>query len=328
MNTLNIYSLLRLTLSTILIVSSLTIALGQRGWFPTSQIQSTGDFNAVHFVDSKRGWIAGDNGSVFYTKDGGFTWRKQHTGTSESINDIYFKDKENGYLLAANRIYFTSDGGEEWREIRRFMPEDFNGAIPELYSVRFANKKHGWIVGSISLGDKIVESLVLHTSDGGTTWERQNVPVKVELINLDFVSDERGWIVGASGTILHTRDAGKTWTLQRPGTTATIYHVDFRDKKIGWAVGENGTMLHSTDGGEVWQTLSSTLKTTFLSVKFINDKDGWAVGHGGVILRSGDSGRTWIQQESKTKKNLYALFMSKDHGWAVGGDGTVLQYDL
>ena len=39
---------------------------------------------------------------------------------------------------------------------------------------------------------------------------------------------------------------------------------------------------------------------------------------GGAILRSGDGGRTWIEQESGTKQNLYAMFMMKKNGWAVG----------
>jgi photosystem II stability/assembly factor-like uncharacterized protein len=301
---------------------------GQHGWYAIQHKQTEKDFNAVYFIDSKRGWVAGDNGLVLYTKDAGFTWTQQRTGTSESINDIYFQSKENGYLLAANRIFYTNDGGEEWREIRRFMPEDFDGAMPELYSVRFAHRKRGWIVGSISRKDTVVDSLVLYTNDGGTTWERQRIPIKTELINLDFISDDRGWIVGAAGVILHTRDGGKTWVQQRSGTDATLYHVDFRDKKIGWAVGERGTILHTTDGGEVWRAIPVSSKATFLSVKFINDEQGWIAGHGGTIMRSGDGGQTWIQQESKTQQNIYALFISKDNGWAVGGNGVVLQYDL
>jgi photosystem II stability/assembly factor-like uncharacterized protein len=54
---------------------------------------------------------------------------------------------------------------------------------------------------------------------------------------------------------------------------------------------------------------------------------GWIAGRGGVILRSGDGGRTWIQQETRTKQNLYALFVDKKNGWAVGANGTILQYE-
>jgi hypothetical protein len=34
-----------------------------------------------------------------------------------------------------------------------------------------------------------------------------------------------------------------------------------------------------------------------------------------------------VRQESHTKENLYALFVDKKNGWAVGGGGTLLQYE-
>jgi len=45
-----------------------------------------------------------------------------------------------------------------------------------------------------------------------------------------------------------------------------------------------------------------------------------------VILRSGDGGRTWLEQESGTHKNLYALFINKKDGWAVGSVGLLMRY--
>jgi len=51
------------------------------------------------------------------------------------------------------------------------------------------------------------------------------------------------------------------------------------------------------------------------------------VGRGGIILRSGDGGRTWVEQESTTKQNLFALFINKKNGWAVGADGLILRYE-
>jgi photosystem II stability/assembly factor-like uncharacterized protein len=62
-------------------------------------------------------------------------------------------------------------------------------------------------------------------------------------------------------------------------------------------------------------------------VQFASEDEGWIVGRGGTILRSGDGGRTWVRQESRTKQHLYALFVDKKSGWAVGGDGIVLQYE-
>lgn len=302
-------------------------ALAQTGWTAARRGQAGKDLNAVFFADSKRGWIAGDEGFLSRTKDGGRTWSPQNVGTSDAINDIYFRGKDDGYILAGNRIYGTSDGGEVWREVRQFLARDFDGATPELYSIRFSGKKRGWVVGSVSRRDVVVDSLILHTDDGGASWVRQLPHVREELIHLDFVNDERGWVVGANGTILFTRDGGQNWTKQDTGTQATLYHVDFRNERVGWAVGERGTLLKTTDGGETWSPVSLPVRNTLLSVAFVDEDQGWIVGRGGVILRSEDGGRTWIQQEVSVRENLYALFVDKKRGWAVGGNGLVLNYE-
>lgn len=296
------------------------------GWEGGRQGPAGKDLNAVYFVDSKRGWVAGDGGLVLHTEDGGRTWERQSIGARENIADIYFRDRDNGYLLALNQIFTTEDGGATWQSSTRFLAQTF-GAEPELYSVRFTSKKRGWIVGSLSRGEAVVDSLVLYTQDAGASWQRQRVPVSDELIHLDFDGDKRGWIVGSGGRILHTGDGGETWSLQQSGTKAALYHVDFKGGDRGWAVGEKGTILITEDGGATWRPTVSPVKTTLLSVQFVNGDEGWIVGRGGVILRSGDGGQTWVQQDSRTRQNLYALFFDKKVGWAVGGDGLVLRYE-
>lgn len=310
----------------LLIPASATQA--QDGWVIVRGSGAVGkDLNAVYFADQKRGWVAGDGGFVSRTTDGGLTWTQQRVETKDAINDIYFRNKEDGYLLAGNGVFQTEDGGDNWREIRRYFADDFNGATPELYSVRFSGKKRGWVVGSISSGDVVVDSLVIYTDDGGKSWQRQRVPTKQELIHVDFADEKRGWIVGVGGTILHTDDGGETWAEQRSNTKATLYHVDFRNERLGWAVGERATVLRTVDGGLTWLAVEVATRSTLLSVEFPEENAGWIVGRGGVVLRSGDGGRTWIQQETKTKQNLYALFVDKKRGWAVGGNGTILQYE-
>lgn len=299
----------------------------QQGWV-ASKIGTGGqDLNTVYFVDSKRGWIGGDGGFLSRTEDGGRTWIRQSVGTTDAINDIYFRDKEAGFLLAGNRIFVTRDNGTRWNEVRSFQPAEFDNADVELYSVRFSSKKKGWVVGSISRRDRVIDSILVYTDDGGETWARQRAPSKLELIHIDFVSDKRGWIVGNGGTILATVDAGQTWIRQTSGTTSTLYHVDFRNDKRGWTVGERGTVLRTTDGGETWWPVATNIKATLLSVRFLNDDDGWAVGRSGTILRSNDAGRTWVQQESTTRENLYSLHFNSKIGWAVGGAGTILRYE-
>jgi photosystem II stability/assembly factor-like uncharacterized protein len=305
-------------------------AAAQEGWTAAQRGPAGKDLNAVYFADSKRGWVGGDDGLVLRTDDGGRTWEQQSAGVSDGVNDIYFRDKEDGYLLAANRVMLTEDGGRTWRTAASFAAADFAGATPELYSVRFTSKKRGWVVGSVSRGDRVLDSLLLRTDDGGRTWQRVAAPVRFELLHLDFRGERRGWIVGDRGTVLHTRDGGETWQQQRTNTSATLYHVDFEDDETGWAVGERSTILRTTDGGATWLAVEVPAigtRATLLSVAFANKEDGFVVGRNGTILRSSDGGRTWVRQESGAKQHIYALFVRDKRAWAVGGDGHVFGYE-
>lgn len=298
----------------------------QQGWVAT-QIAAPGqDLNTVYFLDNKRGWVGGDNGFLSRTEDGGHSWVTQIVETTAGINDIYFRDKDAGFLIAGNAIFATRDNGGRWSEVRRFQPREFDGADVELYSVRFSSKKKGWVVGSVSKRELVIDSILLYTDDGGETWQRQRAPSRLELIHIDFANDKRGWIAGAEGTILATVDGGQTWTKQASGTTATIYHIDFRSEKRGLAVGERGTILRTSDGGATWTPVVVKTRSTLLNVQFLSDDNGWAVGRSGTVLRTDDAGLTWIEQESGTKQNLYGLHFVKKIGWAVAGDGMLLRY--
>lgn len=311
----------------LLLLFAASAGVAQTGWTATRLGPAGKDLNAIHFEGSKRGWIGGDGGFLSSTNDEGHSWSEQSVSTSHAINDVYFTGKDTGFLLAGSEIFGTTDGGRTWKSLRRLLASEFDGAEPELYSVRFAGSKKGWVVGSASRKDLVVGSIILYTKDAGASWQRQNVRTREELIHLDFVNDKRGWIVGASGTILHTADGGESWTPQEAGVKATLYHLDFRNDKLGWAVGARGTILRTRDGGTTWQRMESNVRTTLLSVHFVSEDQGWIVGHDGVILRSEDGGRTWVRQATMTNKNLYAIFMGKKVGWAVGGDGMVLRYE-
>src|ERR1043165_3202185 len=145
----------------------------QTGWVPIKLNTGGHDLNTVYFIDSKRGWVAGDGGFLSRTDDGGQSWVRQSVGTTAAINDIYFRDKEAGFFLAGNSIFVTRDNGGTWKQSKIFSPEEFDNAEVELYSLRFSSKKKGWAVGSVSKRDRVVDSVLVYTDDGGETWRRQ-----------------------------------------------------------------------------------------------------------------------------------------------------------
>ncbi len=309
----------------LIICTQLTFSQGN--WNPVFRPVSS-DLVSVYFTSGERGFIGGDGGVFAFTTDGGATWTKQPLNTNENVNEIYFRNDDNGYILVGKRIYITNDGGKSWRETRLINVNDLNGLTPEFLSVRFSGKKRGWIVGSVSnKNDEVVDSLVLQTVDGGENWLRVTIPSnKMELYHADFVNDEYGWIVGDGGLILHTQDGGLNWSQQNSGLKVSLYNVDFRDKKDGIVVGSEGTILRTENGGQTWEKIAVNITKSLLRVNFINDKTGWIVGGSGTILRTDDKGKTWAKQNIQSNDSLYGLYTDKRGGWAVGKKGIILKY--
>lgn len=320
---------IRLIFPSIYLLNLFHLADAQTGW---TRLARPGDVDlvAVYFTSSETGWVAGDGGFLAVTGDGGRSWRRVELNTTEDINEIYFRNDNNGYLVAGRKMFITNDGGKSWNETRIYRPGEFRNLTPEFLSIRFADKKRGIAVGSllrkVRNEEIVVESLVMRTEDGGESWVRVNVPTKAELFHLDFDGSSRVWIAGDGGVILHSGDGGRTFVRQNTGTRQPIYNVDFRDSRNGYAVGKAGTILRTENGGEIWEKVNSRFNESLMRVDFADDKNGWIVGYRGTILRSSDRGKTWIRQESGTEENFYGLFMSKKNGWAVGAKGLILAY--
>jgi photosystem II stability/assembly factor-like uncharacterized protein len=304
---------------------SFQIIRAQATW-NVNRTNGSGDLVAVFFTSAEKGWIAGDNGYLASTADGGRNWTKQDIGTTENINEIYFRNDDNGYLVAGKKMFITRDAGRSWQETRIYKPGDFGKNSPEFLSIRFADKKRGIVIGSVlNAQERVVDSLVMRTEDGGETWQRVLVPSKKELYHLDFVGSARCWIVGDTGLVLVSYNGGANFQVQQSGVTLDLYNVDFRDENEGYIVGSKGTILRTEDGGQTWESVKTAFPMTFMRVDFADDKNGVIVGYEGTILRSSDRGRSWTRQSSGTKANLYGLYFAKKYGWAVGADGVVIQ---
>lgn len=294
-----------------------------------------GWLHAVFFLDRKTGWAVGSKGSLLTTVDGGMTWKIQPRPTEDSLQDVYFSNEENGWLVCEANIYelktseaprtyllHTEDGGATWEKV------DINGddkrwgnVDTRLTRVIFSRGGHGWVFGEAGTA--------YTTSDAGKTWKRVQLPTRYLLLGGAFVDNDRGWLVGAGATILQTSDGGDTWHLSRLGDMRGVRFTSasFVDNRLGWAVGTGGRILRTVNGGRTWQEQTSGVTIDLLDVKFLNDLEGWAVGAGGTVIRTFDGGLHWSAEPSSTRHPLERIFLTdRDHGWAVGFGGTIIAY--
>jgi photosystem II stability/assembly factor-like uncharacterized protein len=189
-----------------------------------------------------------------------------------------------------------------------------NGIQNDLF---FPTSTDGWIAG--------YSGLILHTTDGGTTWGSQTSNSVETLHSVYFISPAKGWITGANGLILATTDGGEHWTPQSTGLTEAIYDVFFIDENKGWAVADGGFILNTVDGGLNWDFGFFVNDTELRAVYFNSSTEGWASGAAGKLLHTIDGGVNWTDQSFP---NVYGTlssihFISATNGWIAGGNGII-----
>ncbi|HMS39612.1 MAG TPA: YCF48-related protein [Pyrinomonadaceae bacterium] len=281
----------------------------------------------VYFVNEKTGWIAGSNGTLFATNDGGKTWKKEKLLTEDNIRQVYFSDEFTGWLLcernifnrganASSYILKTTNGGIDWEKI------EFQDIKRErLVKLFFNSENQGFAIG---------ESGAFYAlRDAEEKWKRQASPAKFLLLDGTFADAKNGVIVGASGSIFFTEDAGETW---KPSSifnnpTAKFNSVFFLDSKIGWTAGTQGKIFQTTNGGKTWREQTSGVTKNLNDIFFTSQNKGWAIGDEGTVLYTNSAGNVWILKESKIKHKFEKIFFNGNKGWIVGFGGTVLLYD-
>lgn len=79
--------------------------------------QNRPDFNAI-YAGGSRVYVAGDDGTLFYSKNGGRSWKRQETGLGNAdFHDVFFFDQKQGLLVGKKGLLrYTKDGGETWRQ--------------------------------------------------------------------------------------------------------------------------------------------------------------------------------------------------------------------
>ena len=72
--------------------------------------------------------------------------------------------------------------------------------------MHFYNANTGWLIAGYE--DYFFTNEILHTSDGGLTWQGQASAQTDNMTSIYFVDDMNGWIVGFNGLILKTTNGG------------------------------------------------------------------------------------------------------------------------
>ena len=268
---------------------------------------SLAEFDDIAILNDNEAILVGKQTSIYKTYDGGNTLYQRVVDfpTDITISGVDFWNETNGIAVGTDgKILLTVDGGEIWSFVDSSNISTDN-SIDHLNKIEYVNENTAYAVGL----DDAFNGIFLKTTDGGNSWEGTGVGVSADILGLDFIDENNGWIVGDIGTILRTTDGGNTWTQQTSGTNSALTGVSFVDANNGWICG-TFAILSTTDGGAHWSSaqIEDELFAHFRDIVFIDSQTGWIVGNFGYILHTVDGGNTWYRQAAgMTEDNLYAI---------------------
>ncbi|MBP6004115.1 MAG: hypothetical protein KA746_11825 [Pyrinomonadaceae bacterium] len=168
-------------------------------------------------------------------------------------------------------------------------------------------------------------------------WVRQRSASLAWFLDITFVTETKGWIVGSDGTMLSTNDGGTTWKAEPRFTTDTIREIHFTDENNGWLLcerniftrGQNAVsyLRRTNDGGKTWERVEFEDAGHERVVKLLFNKLGTttAFGEGGIFYKLQEDGRTWKKSLSPIRFLLLGgAFGSGPSGAIAGAGGTIL----
>lgn len=215
----------------------------------------------------------------------------------------------------------ASNDGKAWVQVPA-------PARAPLTAVSFADAENGWAVGH--------DAVILHTADGGRSWQLQNYAPALEKAFLDvlFLDPQRGFAVGAYGLFYKTVDGGAHWSeVDAPEISGDELHL-YSIIRLGdgnlFIAGEQGLLGISHDDGATWTKLASPYEATLFSAVAHGDAGAVICGlRGNAFVTDNVETGPWKPIETGTKASFFGCSaIDTGHVAMAGLSGTVLVADL
>jgi photosystem II stability/assembly factor-like uncharacterized protein len=288
-------------------------------WRPTSAPLQT-RYDDIWFISPLVGWAVNSAGQIVHTEDGGKTpWTIQHTVDAETwLRCMSFSSPTDGWvgsITRRQRLWKTQDG-QTWTDMTPALP-------PQPSAICGISSPSKNVVYASGTQYPAREAAIMHTADGGQTWNSISMAAHANLlIDTYFTDDTHGWVVGGQGgttyarlkpVVLFTADGGQTWEdrLQNSGINFPRgewgWKIQFLNPQLGFVSLENDSaaaILKTVDGGQTWKRIEVTdpqKNVELEGIGFINEMVGWVGGWGhgfpsnplGTTSGTTDGGATW-----------------------------------
>ncbi len=175
---------------------------GGTTWSPLNT-GTTNDLKSVEFYNGNFGIAVGENGTILRTFTAGLLWEDVSGATTNKLYDVAFRDSLHIFAVGVDgTLLYSEDAGATWTVLN-------SGTGLDLYRISFASETEGWIAGGGTDA-----SVLLHTTDGGQTWETVDLHSDLAVWGLDVIQLDRGDYLGiaaSNGGALYRYSTQPTW---------------------------------------------------------------------------------------------------------------------
>jgi len=275
-------------------------------------------------------FVAGDPNNIYITTNMGDNWSVMPILEPLQYTSFWNSLDVNGstMITAGNNgiLNVSTNDGANWNAFHSSV------SIGNLNDVWF-NYGTGkvWAVGVRSISDSSAHDQVLYSSNGGVTFQKQNVNgSKAEYKSISMLNENTGFICGNYGAIRKTTNGGTSWdsliNTIPPGNN--LCKVDFVNTNSGWVFSSttnaSGCIWKTTNGGLFWtqQNLvdSLSIDRVVYTADMINENTGFCVNGNSAVHMTINGGVNWTAlTPALYSGSIYEIYMvSTTEGYACG----------
>jgi photosystem II stability/assembly factor-like uncharacterized protein len=228
--------------------------------------------NGISCVGPGDIWVAGSEGTLIHTVDGGQNWDSQSfPGTF--FNDILFLNSSIGLACGQKGLIIRTDnGGKSWQKTT---------PLSEHTLTRLAGfgLDHVWAVGG--------QGSILRSTDAGKTWQACSAGTDQMLYGICFIDQSLGWVCGRKGIVLHTTDGGGAWVPQKLPTEQELCTISFVDAThgitAGGSVAGNAAIWVTVDGGASWKAMNDPFQKWWKAAQLVSIDECILAGNDRIV---------------------------------------------
>lgn len=265
------------------------------------------------------------NGKRIYKScDCGVSWKEvakdiqpRYTLLSGFLNNIHWRNENEGYFYGQGQFVKTIDGGDSWTMV------NYSDAEYEKINWLMCSYKNGTAI----IAEQQNSTNRLFFSKDGNPQNRENVL----LLNIgEKIQEVNGVLYAVQGDYLwQSIDSAKTWnsTLIKEGANITSQGMYFYDNNVGVTISKNLTSYVTTDGGETWTKYVHGGGDGFNNIYCKNEKECFIIGKTGRIFHTMDGGKMWTWQDLYMTGLSNMTFPSQDIGYVISNDILLMTAD-